>query len=202
MILSRSSINPPNANPALLRMVRIGQDRSKGVNVPLAYEQVVAVQVRSAGVSPRLKRREPINREGKHTDHMNFIAKHIQWLGLLLLGTFVAGATALYFDVPARLQEKFSAASDTQGSTCPMHAPQVIQESQAMPNHADCGMKADSDIQSGPGHAACQRTSSLRGTCCVEKETAIRLPPGHHPVMGMPTESALTHDNHHSDKNP
>ena len=124
---------------------------------------------------------------------MNFIGKHIQLIGILLLTVFVGAAAGIYFDVPARLQKlRATASSAKQTYTCPMH-PDVVQDHPG--NCPKCGMSlipapsASSEAQPGCGeHDA---------GCCAKPSTAtLTLPPGHPPVEGYTVLPAAECTNH------
>jgi len=117
---------------------------------------------------------------------MNFIAKNIQIIGLLLLTGFVAAAAVLYFDLPARPSNPKTA--DTTGNySCPMH-PDV---SVNIPgNCPKCGMEltsaaagteikrmscehavAGQNAEAASGHVGCNHTEeeAVAGGCCSKR---------------------------------
>lgn len=98
---------------------------------------------------------------------MNFIGKHIQLIGILLLTVFVGAAAGLYFDVPARLQKTRPAGSAKQTFTCPMHA-DVVQD-----HPGDCpkgGMALVPASQAQTGHEQCGNNGENHPGCCADKK--------------------------------
>jgi Heavy metal binding domain len=123
---------------------------------------------------------------------MNFIAKHIQAIGLLILTGFVAAAAALYRDVPARVA-KPPVAVVAANYSCPMH-PEVVSEGPG--NCPKCGMAllsaatsaetippscphvdaAGQATEAGSTPAGCNHNGeAAAGGCCSKK---VQLTPG------------------------
>lgn len=122
---------------------------------------------------------------------MNFIARHISLIGILLLTVFVGAAAGLYFDVPARLQKLRSASSAKPTYTCPMHA-DVVQEHPG--DCPQCGMALVPAGQSKSAPDPCGNNGENHPGCCANKSAAqpatqLRLPPGHPPVPGWTVEA-------------
>jgi len=67
---------------------------------------------------------------------MNFLAKNIHVVGLLLLAAFVATAAAMYLDLPAKMS-RMSDVSLPAKFSCPMHPEVVLARSGDCPK---CGM--------------------------------------------------------------
>lgn len=130
---------------------------------------------------------------------MNFIARHIQALGLLLLASFVAAAAALYFDAPARLA-KAPAIQAAANYSCPMH-PQVqsnrpgdcrlcgmalMQSKAGSGAHAGCNHATTAD-KTSPDAAGCSHAAS-GGGCCAPQTNAVPMAP----VVGGCTRHLVT----------
>jgi hypothetical protein len=127
---------------------------------------------------------------------MNFIAKKIHWIGLLLLVGFTTAAAALYFDAPAKAPKAKPAPVNVSAQyVCPMH-PEVVSAKPG--NCSKCGMALvlASKISATEAHAGCgsENEGEAHG-CCGKKETAaeLPLPPGHPPVAGYTVQSACDH---------
>ena len=124
---------------------------------------------------------------------MNFIARHINVVGLLLLTAFAAAAAALYLDLPAKVAKTPSPAAINY--SCPMHPEVVSPHPGACPK---CGMALTQPVpgkSSGCGdsmtgvandssatanHAGCAHPAGGGGGCCPPKPPAASdsLPPG------------------------
>jgi hypothetical protein len=126
---------------------------------------------------------------------MNFIAKHLNLIGILLLTIFGAAAATLYFDVPARLQNGKPKAVSAMAAqyTCPMHSEIVSAKTGHCPK---CGMSlvpADQLKAAAPapvGHEQCPSNAEHESGCCAKKTANSGcpmnsgLPPGHPPIEG------------------
>jgi len=118
---------------------------------------------------------------------MNFIARHINAIGLLLLTTFVATAAGMYFNAPMRLS-KSPVAAPAVTYSCPMH-PEVVANQPG--NCPKCGMAltsaatklaakpmacqhapdaAHSSATEASSHAGCGHAEeSSAGGCCSKQ---------------------------------
>jgi hypothetical protein len=110
---------------------------------------------------------------------MNSISKHLNLIGILLLTIFAGAAAGLYFDVPARLQNATRNGVASRQYTCPMH-PDVASVKPA--NCPKCGMALVSASEAKTRHAGC--CAEMNST---QSATELRLPPGHPPIPGWPT---------------
>jgi len=128
----------------------------------------------------------------KRNINMNFIGKHLNLIGILLLTVFVGAAAGLYFDVPARLQNATRKGGGSQKYTCPMHLDVVSAKPGNCPK---CGMaltraSASSTAQECAGHAS---------GCCAKPAAPTRsLPPGHPPIEGYPAPLSSPECTNHS----
>jgi hypothetical protein len=68
---------------------------------------------------------------------MNFISRHLNTIGILLIFGFSTAAATLYFDVPQKLQQANSPKSAAAAYVCPMH-PDVVSDKPA--HCSKCGM--------------------------------------------------------------
>jgi len=126
---------------------------------------------------------------------MNFIAKHLNAIGLLLLTAFVATAAGMYFNVPARISKSLSVTPSVTEYFCPMH-PDVVaakpgdcpkcgmaltpaatktQGKSTMCQHADVSAQND---EAAPTHSGCNHTESAGATggCCAMPALASQTP--------------------------
>jgi hypothetical protein len=87
---------------------------------------------------------------------MNFIAKHLNAFGLLLLTAFVATAAGMYFNVPARLPKSQQAVPAAHYS-CPMHPEVVAHQPGECPR---CGMALTTAAKSESNPMTCQHADS------------------------------------------
>ena len=107
---------------------------------------------------------------------MNFSNKATYVLGIFLLTAFIAAASCLYFDVPARFQKPHPASIAKQTYTCPMH-PEVVQDRPG--NCPKCGMM----LKPASGASAPQECENHDSGCCAKPATqTLTLPPGHPPI--------------------
>lgn len=119
---------------------------------------------------------------------MNFIAKHIPAIGLLMLTGFVATAAALYWDVPVRLAEPPGAQAVADYS-CPMHPAVVSHRPGAC---SKCGMALKPPTAAAGEPAGCNHSTPAvlgdapasasgcapaGGGCCSPKANAAPLSP-------------------------
>lgn len=127
---------------------------------------------------------------------MNFIAKHLSLIGILLLTVFVGAAAGLYFDVPNRIQSKLGNASQASSPTCGNHGASLIRDSgdkmppepadkmsaprYTCPMHPDvvqdhpgdcpkCGMGLVPAGQGKSAHDQCAHTGQNQSGCCADK---------------------------------
>ncbi len=126
---------------------------------------------------------------------MNFIAKKIHWIGILLLVGFTTVAAGLYFDVPGKIQKPKPAAARSANYVCPMHPDLVSAKPGDCPK---CGMAlvAATEMSKIPeAHAGCGTVASAEmDGCCEGKASAeLTLPPGHPPVEGYKVQSGCDH---------
>ena len=68
---------------------------------------------------------------------MNFISRHLNTIGILLLFGFSTAAAALYFDVPQKVQQTNAPKATTASYVCPMH-PDVVSDKPG--RCSKCGM--------------------------------------------------------------
>jgi hypothetical protein len=102
---------------------------------------------------------------------MNFIERHINAIGILLLLTFAAAAAGLYRNVPGRTRQTTQADAAKSSYTCPMH-PSVTSDKSG--NCRLCGMKLVAATSALPIEAGCCGASiapdALAG-CSHEEQT-------------------------------
>ncbi len=109
---------------------------------------------------------------------MNFIAKKIHWIGILLLAGFATLAAGLYFDGPARTPRQKAAAPAAEKYVCPMHPEVARVEPGACPQ---CGMALVPASQARTAAAGCGAGEDHN--CCGDEGAArFNLPPGHPPI--------------------
>jgi hypothetical protein len=115
----------------------------------------------------------------------NFVGKHIQLLGVLLLSAFAGTAATLYFDLPGHFREKPQIARADGAYACPMH-PAVRQD---RPGRCpECGMALVAAGTADPSGCANHESG-----CCASKTTVLGgLPPGHPPIDGCRTNAPAT----------
>lgn len=124
--------------------------------------------------------------------NMNFIGKHIQRIGILLLTILVGAAAGLYFDRPAQLQNATRKSGDSQAYTCPMH-PDVVSAKPG--NCPKCGMA----LTLASAASTAQACESHNSGCCAKPVATTRsLPPGHPPIDGYPAPSSSPACTNHS----
>jgi hypothetical protein len=118
---------------------------------------------------------------------MNFIKKHLNLIGILLLATFGGAAAGLYFDVPGRLQNVKTKDVASQHYTCPMHPEVVSAKPGACPK---CGMALTLASEPQSAHAGCGAGEHTGASGCGAKPQAseLKLPPGHPPISQPPAQ--------------
>jgi Heavy metal binding domain len=102
---------------------------------------------------------------------MNFIERHINAIGILLLMTFAVAAAGLYWNVPERIQRTPQADAAKANYTCPMH-PSVTSDKPG--NCPICGMKLVAAVSALPTEAGCCGASiapDAHAGCSHEKQT-------------------------------
>ena len=102
---------------------------------------------------------------------MNFIGRHINTIGILLLMTFAVAAAGLYLDVPGRIQQASQASKSKAAYTCSMH-PGVTSDNPG--NCRICGMKLVAAFSTLPGEAGCCGANIASDThtgCSHEQQT-------------------------------
>jgi len=112
---------------------------------------------------------------------MNLIRKNLNLIGILLLTIFVGAAAGLYCDAPGRLHNAKAKSTAAQQYTCPMH-PEVANAKPG--NCPKCGMALVSASEAKSGPAGC--CAEMNAT---ESATELKLPPGHPPIHGWPTNT-------------
>ena len=116
---------------------------------------------------------------------MNFSAKRINLIGILLLLGFTTVAARMYFDVPGRVQKSKPVATATEAYICPMHHDVVSAKPGNCPK---CGMALVAASQTQSAEAGCG--SETDGGCCAAGQMLEKmLPPGHPPVPGFKIQS-------------
>jgi len=125
---------------------------------------------------------------------MNFIAKHLNTVGVLLLTTFVAAAAGMYFNVPARLS-KSQTAVPSSGYSCPMH-PDVVADrpgdcpkcgmaltsaatqTKIKPTMCQHGDAAGQNAEAASAHVGCNHAAaaSAAGGCCSKSVPVTQTP--------------------------
>jgi len=71
---------------------------------------------------------------------MQFIGRHLNTIGILLLMTFCAAAAGLYWNVPGRSNRATATISASPAAVCPIH--QAKTEAAIPPKGGCCGSKA------------------------------------------------------------
>jgi hypothetical protein len=87
---------------------------------------------------------------------MNYIQRHINTIGILLVLAFAAAAAGLYWNVPGRTRQTTQADAAQASYTCPMH-PDVTSDKPG--NCPICGMKLVAADSALPAEAGCCRAS-------------------------------------------
>ena len=121
---------------------------------------------------------------------MNFIDKLIRAGALLALTGLAVATVGLYFDVPASFRKARSMDSASPSYTCPMHA-EILQDRPG--DCPKCGMALAPAGQTEVRHGQCGVNGENHPGCCADKTvtdsaTELRLPPGHPPVPGWPSD--------------
>ena len=127
---------------------------------------------------------------------MNFIAKRLNAIGVLLLTAFVATAAGMYFKVPTRLPGSKTTAT-TANYSCPTHPEVVSNQSGDCPKYSrvltstanklegkavgclHAGVTRESaGAGNGSGHAGCSYAENREGGCCSKtSESASDVSP-------------------------
>ena len=108
---------------------------------------------------------------------MNFIAKRIHWIGILLLAGLATFAAGLYFDGPARTPRK-TATPAAETYVCPMH-PEVARLGPG--RCPQCGMALVPASPATTAAASCGAGEDHN--CCGDEGAAqLNLPTGHPPI--------------------
>ena len=100
---------------------------------------------------------------------MNFIGRHIQLIGVLLLTAFIGSAGAFYFEVPRRIQETYRGRQS--------RIPGWPQRNEAVEAHLTtrCARNQGTAGCNEPGSACCTHrtdaTESSSGHECVHAQT-------------------------------
>lgn len=91
---------------------------------------------------------------------MQFIGRHINTIGILLLMTFCAAAAGLYWDVPGRLNRAPATKPAGPAAVCPMHKA----ESVIPVKGGCCGGKA-AETQEGCSHGMDTNSAGPEAGC-------------------------------------
>lgn len=129
---------------------------------------------------------------------MNFIAKKLHWVGILLLIGFTATAAVLYFDTPGKAPEPKPVISADAKYVCPMH-PDVVRTKPGTCPKCEMDLVPASELaKAKTEHAGCGMMEGAESSgCCGAKTTTaeLTLPPGHPPIAGYTVQSGCDHSN-------
>src|SRR5690349_866353 len=113
---------------------------------------------------------------------MNFIGRHLNTIGILLLLTFASAAVALYLAAPERVQQARQVGHAAARYICPMH-PNVVSNKPG--DCPECGMRLVVQAVVTVAPTGCEHEHS---GCCSAEATTAHAGCSHE----MRTDSSLT----------